>query len=197
MAVPLIGLTGGMGAGKSTALAALHRLGAEVLSSDQVVHELYEDPEVVDAVVARLGAGVAPEGKIDRGAVAQAVFAEPAQREWLEGLIWPLVGQRIAAWIERVRSQSPPPRAAVLEVPLLFEAGMERGYDATIAIVADESKIAERTADRGLVGVSQRNSLQLSQEEKASRATFVVSNDGDVKDLRSKLCDVLDALGAE
>ncbi len=194
MAVPLIGLTGGMGAGKSTALAALHRLGAEVLSSDQVVHELYEEPEVVDAVVARLGAGVAPEGKIDRGAVARAVFADPAQREWLEGLIWPLVGQRIAAWIERVRRQSPPPRAAVLEVPLLFEAGMERGYDATIAIVADESKIAERTADRGLVGVSQRNSLQLSQEEKAQRANFVVHNDGDLEELERELSGVLDNL---
>lgn len=194
MAVPLIGLTGGMGAGKSTALAALHRLGAEVLSSDQVVHELYEEPEVVDAVVARLGAGVASEGKIDRSAVAQAVFADPAQREWLEGLIWPLVGQRIAAWIERVRSQSPPPRAAVLEVPLLFEAGMERGYDATIAIVADESRIAERTADRGLVGVSQRNSLQLSQEEKAQRASFVVHNDGDLEELERELSGVLDNL---
>lgn len=194
MAVPLIGLTGGMGAGKSTALAALHRLGAEVISSDQVVHELYEQPEVVDAVVARLGADVAPEGKVDRAAVAQAVFADPAQREWLEGLIWPLVGQRIAAWIERVRGQSPPPRAAVLEVPLLFEAGMERGYDATIAIVAEESKIAERTADRGLVGVSQRNSLQLSQEEKAQRASFVVHNDGDLEELERELSGVLDNL---
>jgi dephospho-CoA kinase len=192
MAVPLIGLTGGMGAGKSTALAALHRLGAEVISSDQVVHDLYQEPEVVDAVVERLGAGVAPEGRIDRGAVAQAVFADPAQREWLEGLIWPLVGRRIAAWIERVRSQSPAPRAAVLEVPLLFEAGMERGYDATIAIVADESKIAQRTADRGLVGVSQRNSLQLSQEEKAKRASFVVRNDGNLEELERELSGVLD-----
>lgn len=194
MAVPLIGLTGGMGAGKSTALAALRRLGAEVLSSDEVVHRLYEEPAVVDAVVARLGAAVAPEGKIDRGAVAEAVFADPAQREWLEGLIWPLVGERIAAWIERVRQQSPPPRAAVLEVPLLFESGLDRGYDATIAVVADEQTIARRTADRGLVGVSQRNSRQLSQQEKAERASFVVHNDGDLEELERELSGVLDNL---
>lgn len=194
MAAPLIGLTGGMGAGKSTALAALRRLGAEVLSSDEVVHRLYEEPAVVDAVVARLGAAVAPEGKIDRGAVAEAVFADPAQREWLEGLIWPLVGERIAAWIERVRRQSPPPRAAVLEVPLLFESGLDRGYDATIAVVADEQTIARRTADRGLVGVSQRNSRQLSQREKAERASFVVHNDGDLEELERELSGVLDNL---
>lgn len=194
MAVPLIGLTGGMGAGKSTALAALRRLGAEVLSSDEVVHRLYEEPAVVDAVVARLGAAVAPEGKIDRGAVAEAVFADPAQREWLEGLIWPLVGERIAAWIEHVRQQSPPPRAAVLEVPLLFESGLDRGYDATIAVVADEQTIARRTADRGLVGVSQRNSRQLSQREKAERASFVVHNDGDLEELERALSGVLDNL---
>lgn len=197
MAVPLIGLTGGMGAGKSTALAALQSLGAEVLSTDEVVHGLYAEPAVVQAVVERLGEQVAPNGEVDRAAVAKAVFDDPAQREWLEGLLWPLVGQRIGEWIERVRAQDPPPRAAVLEVPLLFESGFDHGCDATIAIVADGQKIAQRTADRGLIGVGQRNERQLSQEEKASRATFVVSNDGDVEELRSKLSDALGALRVE
>lgn len=197
MAVPLIGLTGGMGAGKSTALAALQSLGAEALSTDEVVHGLYTEPAVVQAVVERLGGQAAPNGEIDRAAVAEAVFEDPAQRQWLEGLLWPLVGQRIAEWIERVRAQDPLPRAAVLEVPLLFESGFDRGCDATIAIVADGQTIAQRTADRGLVGVGQRNERQLSQQEKASRATFVVSNDGDVEELRSKLCDVLGALRVE
>lgn len=194
MAVPLIGLTGGMGAGKSTALEALSRLGAEVLSSDEVVHGLYREQAVIEAVVAQMGKQVAPQGEIDRAAVASAVFADPAKRQWLEGLIWPLVGARIGAWIERVRAQSPPPRAAVLEVPLLFESGFDRGCDATIAVLATEETIARRTADRGLVGVVQRNDRQLSQPEKAGRATFVVHNDGDVAELERELSRVLDNL---
>jgi dephospho-CoA kinase len=184
-----------MGAGKSTALAALQRLGAEVLSTDEVVHELYGRQAVIDAVVARFGEEVAPEGKIDRGAIAKAVFAEPAQREWLEQLVWPLVGERIAAWIEDVRQQTPQPRAAVLEVPLLFESGLDRGYDATVAVVADEQTIAQRTAERGLLGVRQRNDRQLSQQEKAARATYVVHNDGDLEELEHELSSVLDNLG--
>lgn len=194
MAVPLIGLTGGMGAGKSTALAALQRLGAEVLSTDEVVHRLYAEPEVVHAVSARLGEQVAPGGEVDRSAIAKAVFADAAQREWLEGLLWPLVGQRIGQWIERVRSQDPPPRAAVLEVPLLFESGFDQGCEATIAVVADEQTIARRTADRGLVGVGQRNERQLSQQQKAQRASFVVHNDGDLAELEQELSGVLDNL---
>lgn len=184
-----------MGAGKSTALDALKRLGAEVLSTDEVVHELYHDPQVVEAVITRLGEGVAPGGEIDRAAVAGAVFADQAQREWLEQLLWPLVGQRVAGWIERVRAAQPPPRAAVLEVPLLFESGFDQGCDATIAIVADERTIARRTADRGLVGVRERGGRQLSQQQKAARASFVVSNDGDPEELRHKLSSLLDNLG--
>jgi dephospho-CoA kinase len=194
MAVPLIGLTGGMGAGKSTALTILRSLGAETLSSDQVVHDLYREPAVVQALVAHFGEEVAEDGAIDRDRLAKAVFADPAQREWLERLTWPLVGQRIGAWIAGVRRQDPPPRAAVLEVPLLFESGLDRGYDATIAIVGHEGTIARRTASRDLVGVSERNQRQLSQAEKAARATYVVHNDGDRSELERELSSVLDNL---
>src|SRR5581483_9120191 len=96
--VPFVGLTGGIGAGKSTALAALERLGAAVLSTDAVVHELYDSAEVRDAVVARFGASVARGGVIDRGALARAAFAGPEERAWLEGLLWPRVGSRMTAW---------------------------------------------------------------------------------------------------
>src|SRR5581483_6173021 len=131
--VPFIGLTGGIGAGKSTALAALERLGAAVLSTDAVVHELYESPEVRDAVAERFGEQVAPNGVVDRAALARAAFADPGDRAWLEGLLWPRVGKRIAGWREEPRHRHPPPRAAAVEVPLLFESGMEGAFDATIA----------------------------------------------------------------
>lgn len=134
---PLVGLTGGMGAGKSTALAALQRLGAAVLSTDALVHEIYEgDARLRDALMERWGAEVAPGGAVDRDAVARRAFADRRERAWLEGQLWPLVGERVATWIAAQRARQPPPRALVVEVPLLFEAGMERLYDATIAVVA-------------------------------------------------------------
>jgi dephospho-CoA kinase len=194
-AVPFVGLTGGMGAGKSTALKALVDLGAQVLSTDAVVHELYGDKRVRDAVVERWGAEVAPGGAIDRSAVAAKAFAGGEQeRKWLESLLWPLVGARIAAWLEHVRALRPAPRAAVVEVPLLFEAGMERGFDATIAVIAQEQTRRERAAGRGHALADERAARQLSQEEKAHRATFVVRNDGTEADLRRELADVLGKL---
>lgn len=191
-AVPFVGLTGGMGAGKSTALTALQELGAQVLSTDVVVHELYGDERVRDAVVERWGDEVAPGGVVDRGAVAAKAFAGGEQeRRWLEGLLWPLVGARIAGWLEHVRALRPFPKAAVVEVPLLFEAGMEGGFDATIAVIAQEQTRHRRADGRGHALADERVARQLTQEEKAERATFVVRNDGSVEDLRRELAEVL------
>jgi dephospho-CoA kinase len=194
--VPLVGLTGGLGAGKSTALAALERLGAAVLSTDAVVHELYaDDDRLRRAVVERWGDQIAPGGKVDRAAIARTAFASERERKWLEGLLWPLVGERVALWLSRSRAQAPAPRAAVVEVPLLFEAGMEGLYDATIAVVAEEDTRRERAAGRGHELVEERSARQLTQDEKAARATFTVRNDGTEQELEAKLSDILDKLG--
>jgi dephospho-CoA kinase len=193
--VPFVGLTGGLGAGKSTALAALRRLGAEVISSDDIVHGLYEEPDVRDAVVARFGADVAPDGTVDRDRLAGRAFARAEDRRWLEALLWPRVGERVASWLEGARAAEPPPRAAVVEVPLLFEAGLDGAYDATIAIVTDDALRRERAEARGHVAVEERSARQLSQREKAERATYVVSNDGSVEDLEGELSSVLAMLG--
>ncbi|MFL5843818.1 MAG: dephospho-CoA kinase [Solirubrobacteraceae bacterium] len=192
--VPFVGLTGGMGAGKSTALAALERLGAVTLSTDAVVHELYEDPEVVGLVVERWGPDVAPGGVVDRSRIAAAAFASPEEREWLEQLLWPRVGQRVVEFRERAMAMEPPPRAAVVETPLLFEAGMDQAYDATIAVVADEAIRADRAAARGHHSVDERSARQLPQDEKARRATYAVQNSGTVAALEGVLSDVLDKL---
>ncbi len=181
-----------MGAGKSTALAALAGLGAEVLSSDQVVHDLYAaDDRLRRAVVERWGEEVAPGGVVDRDAVARRVFASPEQRAWLESVVWPLVGARVAQWLQEARARRPPPPAAVVEVPLLFEAGLGDGYDATIAVVAAEDVRRERAAARGHELADERVARQLPQEEKARRASFVVRNDGSVEQLQAQLSDVL------
>lgn len=190
--MPFVGLTGGMGAGKSTALTALRRLGAAVLSTDEVVHELYAGEAVRAAVLGRWGAEVlAPDGAVDRAAVAARAFAGEDERRWLEGLLWPLVGERIGAWLTEVRARSPAPRAAVVEVPLLFEAGMQGIFDATIAVVADEALRRARAEGRGHALADERVARQLPQEEKARRATFAVRNEGTVEELTAKLSEIL------
>jgi dephospho-CoA kinase len=191
VAVPFVGLTGGLGAGKSTALAALEDLGAATLSTDAVVHELYGSDEVRDAVVERWGAEVAPGGVVDRRAVAAHAFADPQERAWLEGLLWPRVGRRVAEWREDVTRREPPPRAAVVETPLLFEAGLEGMYDATIAVVAPEDVRAARAAARGHHAVDERAARQLSQDEKAQRATFALVNAGTIADMELELSAIL------
>jgi dephospho-CoA kinase len=195
---PFIGLTGGIGAGKSTALAALERLGAASLSTDRVVHELYESPDVRDAVVARFGPEVIdpahPESGIDRGALAGRAFASDEGRRWLEELLWPRVGARMTAWRREQETADPPPRALVVEVPLLFESGLDRGYEATIAVIADEAVRHERASGRGHQALDERTARQLTQEEKSQRATYTVVNDGTEAELESKLSAILDTL---
>lgn len=199
-AVPFIGLTGGLGAGKSTALALLGELGAAVISADAIVHELYLGEPLRTLVVERWGDGVIhAEGHIDRSRIAEQVFAAPAERQWLEGVIWPLVGQRMhefreAADVAFQLDDADAPRAAIVETPLLFEAGMAPLYDATIAVIAPEDVRTARAAARGHAAVSERDARQLSQQAKADLADHVVVNDGSVEHLRERLAMVLDVI---
>jgi dephospho-CoA kinase len=194
--IPFIGLTGGIGSGKSTALEALERLGAATLSTDAVVHELYGCGQIADAVAARFGDTVVRDGAIDRSQLARVAFASGDERAWLEQLLWPRVGERIARWRAELERVEPAPRAAVVEVPLLFESGMEGIFDGTIAVVADESTREQRAAARGHEALAQRATRQLSQQEKSQRATYTVVNDGTVADLGRKLSVILDMLQA-
>lgn len=189
--VPFVGLTGGLGAGKSEALRALEELGAAVLSTDQVVHDLLASEEIRDLVVDRLGAEVAPEGALDRSLIAQRVFGDEEARSWLEGVLWPRVGERVAARKAELDGVEPAPRAAVVEVPLLFESGMEAVFEHTIAVVADEEVRSERAGGRGHAALDERTGRQLSQEEKSQRADFIVRNDGTLAELKASLSTVL------
>jgi len=192
--IPYIGLTGGIGAGKSTALEALQRLGAATLSTDRVVHDLYGDDDVKQAVMERFGPSVVQDGAVDRSALARLAFATPEDRGWLEQMLWPRVSARIVEWRHELEQASPSPQVAVVEVPLLFESGMESAFDATIAVIADEDVRAQRAGSRGHEALAERSSRQLSQQEKAERATYVVTNDDSIETLESKLSAVLDML---
>jgi dephospho-CoA kinase len=172
----------------------LERLGAATLSTDAVVHDLLTGPELRGLLVERWGEEVAPVAAVDRAAVARIVFERPEEREWLQGVLWPRVGERMAEWRAGLDKRDPPPRAAVVEVPLLFESGMEAVFDKTIAVVADEDVRAERAGARGHEGLEGRTSAQLSQREKSQRADFTVRNDGTLPELEGKLSELLDSL---
>jgi dephospho-CoA kinase len=186
--VIFVGLTGGIGSGKSEALAAFDRLGVPTLSTDAVVHDLLGTDEVRDLLRERWGDRVLADGDVDRAAVASIVFEHPEELSWLEGTLFPRVGMRMAAWRAELE---PGAEVAVVEVPLLFEARIEGAFDAVVAVVADEARRAERAEERGHRGLEGRSGRQLSQEEKASRADHVIRNDGTIADLEAAVGEVL------
>ena len=185
MAGPLkIGLTGGIAAGKSEALAAFERLGAETISSDAVVHELLDSEPLLSRLTERWGAEIAPDGVVDRTKVGEIVFARPEELSWLESQIHPLVGERIGGWLQSLPEGT---EVAVVEVPLLFESEMDGVFDTTVAVVADDPIRRARAEPRGQALVGEREARQLAQEEKASRAEHVVENEGTIEDLEREL----------
>jgi dephospho-CoA kinase len=186
-----IGLTGGIAAGKSEALAAFGRLGAATISSDAVVHELLETEPLLTRLVERWGSEAAPGGKVDRDRIGSIVFADPGQLKWLEAQIHPLVGDRIGGWLADLPEDA---EVAVVEVPLLFESGMDGVFDTTVAVVASEQVRRERAQARGHALVDEREARQLAQDEKASRAGHVVENDGSVEDLERELSALVEKL---
>lgn len=186
-----IGLTGGIAAGKSEALAAFSRLGAATLSSDAVVHELLDSEPLVGRLVERWGAEIAPDGTVDRTRVGEIVFADPDQLTWLEQQIHPLVGERIGGWLATLPSDA---EVAVIEVPLLFESGMEKAFDTTVAVVTEDELRRERAAARGHALVDEREARQLAQDEKAARAAHIVANDGSIEDLERALSALIERL---
>jgi dephospho-CoA kinase len=189
-----VGLTGGIGAGKSEALAAFERLGAATLSTDRVAHDLLEDDEVRSALVERWGEEIAPGGAVDREKVSEIVFSDRGELEWLESVTHPRVGAHVLDWRQ---SLGPEVGVAVVEVPLLFEAAMEDAFDATVAVVADDQLRDARLRERGQGGLAGREERQLDQAEKARRADHVIRNDASLDELESEVRKVIDELTAK
>jgi dephospho-CoA kinase len=187
-----IGLTGGIAAGKSEALAAFERIGVPTVSSDAIVHELLETEPLLSRLVERWGQEVAPEGRVDRERIGAIVFADRDQLSWLEAQIHPLVGERIGAWLEALPEGT---EIGAVEVPLLFESGMEGAFDTTVAVVASDAVRRDRAEARGHALVDAREARQLAQEEKAERAAHVVENDGSIEELERQLSALVEKLG--
>jgi dephospho-CoA kinase len=189
-----VGLTGGIGAGKSEALAAFERLGTATLSTDRVAHDLLEDDEVRAALVGRWGEEVAPGGTVDREKVSEIVFNDREELDWLEGVTHPRVGAHVLEWRQGL---DPEVALAVVEVPLLFEAAMEDAFDATVAIVADDELRDARLRERGQGGFVGREGRQLDQGEKERRADHVIRNDASLEELESEVRKLIEQLTAK
>ncbi len=188
-----IGLTGGIAAGKSEALAAFERLGAATISSDAVVHELLDSEPLLGRLTGRWGKEIAPGGKVDRNKVGEVVFADPEELAWLEAQIHPLVGERIGAWLASLPVDCD---VAVVEVPLLFESEMGGVFQTTVAVVTSDEVRRARAEARGHTLVGEREARQLPQEEKASRAEHVIENEGSLEDLERALSALVEKLRA-
>ena len=190
-----VAITGGIGAGKSTALECFRRHGAATVSSDEIVHHLLAtDPEVKRALVERLGAEILGEdGAPDRERIAFRVFKDRDALDFLEKLLHPLVSREYMTWREQLAELPNPPAVCVTEVPLLYEVGAETRFDKVVVITAP-TKLRE--ARRG--GWSDdRGSRLVPDREKAKRADFTYVNTGTPDDLDDWVAELMATLTAE
>ncbi len=180
----VLGLTGGIGSGKSTVSSLLERKGAVVIDADRVVRELQRPGEpVFDAMVEAFGPGiVAADGTLDRQAVADLVFGDDEKLKTLNGIVHPAVGVRMA---EQLAELAGTDRVVVLDVPLLVEG---KGYDTAATIVVDvhpDLAVQRLVEHRGFTEADARARMarQASREERLAKADVVIENSGRVDDL--------------
>lgn len=196
MARPIaVAITGGIGAGKSEALASFRRHGAATVSSDEIVHRLLrEDPVVGKTLVERFGDGILDEaGQIDRSAIAEIVFADREALDWLESLLHPLVVQEYLEWREQLAALPNPPPLTATEVPLLYEVGGQDRFDAVVVVTAPPKVRAGRTE----VDAEEREQRLLPDTVKVAQADFAYVNDGSIEDLDAFVGEVMEELTAE
>ena len=189
---PIIGIIGGIGAGKSTVARLLSELGCLVVDSDALARQALLDPVVVDTLVQWWGREILdPQGQIDRRAVAEIVFARPTERKRLESLVHPWIEKRRLAMFSAAPDAAP---ALVIDAPLLIEAGIDQQCDAVLFVSADRSIRLDRLAqNRGWSDreLDQREESQLPLDAKRTRADYVVDNDGDLPSLTGQVSRTL------
>src|SRR5690554_5440335 len=193
----VVGLTGSIGAGKSSVARLLQAHGALVIDADALARQATDDPEVLASIARELGPGLVVYGRLDRQATARRVFDDPAARAALNGIVHPWVGRRrLELQAAAARTPDPPP-VIVHDVPLLFETGLDAAMAATVVVTAPlETRVARVVARSGLPPeeVRARDAAQLPQAEKARRADFVVDNAGDEAALEREVARLWPAL---
>jgi len=190
MAVPIVGLTGGIGAGKSTVAAILAELGARVIDADRIGHEVYlPGSEGFRRVVEAFGPGVVgTDGSIDRRALGALVFADPAARARLNAIVHPLIGAELQRRLVAARDADR--RPIVIEAAIMLEAGWRGLVDRVWVVAArPEHAVARVVASRGLSAaeVERRLAAQMPDAERRRLADLVIENDGDPAALRREV----------
>ncbi len=181
----ILGITGGMGGGKSTASRFFEAAGFRRIDSDRIVRdELLTSPEVVARIAGRFTDAVTAGGEVQRPVLAAHIFANDADRVWLEELLHPLVYER---W--RILLESAPAANWVVEAPLLFEQNLENWFDFTVCVATTYHQQFARLIERGIPQslAEQRISKQLPLAQKIEKADFVLSNDGTPEFLRMQV----------
>jgi len=178
--IPVIGVAGGIGSGKSAFARALGKLGARVFDADVSARRAMDDPDVRATLTSWWGPDVSgADGKVDRARIASIVFEDASARRRLEDLIHPVVRADAAAFIEEARRTGA--RAVVLDVPLLFESGMDAMCTLVVFVEASpEVRAARVAATRGWAAreLTRREAAQWPIDEKRRRSGVVVMNDG-------------------
>ena len=188
-----IGLTGGIACGKSVVLEMFKEAGWHTLSADALVHELLDhDPEVIEAVISKFGIEVkASDASLNKKAIAKVVFADSQQREWLEGLLHPLVQKR---WTSALDEE--PDKNWVVEIPLLFEKKLEKDFDLVVCLSSSRENQLERLQSRGMneADAEARIASQAPQAEKIEKSDFVLTNTGSLNFLRKQFQILIESL---
>jgi dephospho-CoA kinase len=187
-----VAITGGIGAGKSTALESFRRHGAATVSSDEIVHHLLAtDAEVKRALVDRLGAEMLDDdGVPDRERIALRVFKDREALGFLEKLLHPLVSREYMTWREQLAALPDPPKVCVTEVPLLYEVGAETRFDKVVFVTAP-GKLREA---RGGGSTDDREARLIPDREKAKRADFTYVNTGTPDELDAWVAELMATL---
>ena len=187
-AVLLVGLTGGIGSGKSSVSSLLADRGAVVIDADAITRELQQPGEpVFDAMVERFGPGiVASDGTLDRPAVADLVFSDPDALKDLNGLVHPAVGAEIA---RRLEAELETDHVVVLDVPLLVESGRDDLGGLIVVDTDPEIAVQRLVEQRGFREADARARIarQASRDERLARADFVIENDGTRDELEQRV----------
>ncbi len=192
-----IGVTGGIGAGKSEVLRLLKSRGAAVLSADKVAHRLLSRPVIRRKLVRRFGREIlGPRGGIVRALLAKAAFKTKATQGALNKILHPPIRDEINRWRRRQASRSRPPRWAVVEVPLLHEEGWAGLFDGVLSVHASEKTRVQRLGKRGWSDkeTRRRHRLQWSSARKNRLSDWVLMNDGSRDLLARRVSDWLRAL---
>lgn len=191
--LPKIAVTGGLSCGKTTVCHLFQQLGAYTVSADEMVHQLLTpDSEPGQKVIEWLGPTVLCAGKIDRKRVAALIFSDPQKVKKIESLLHPLVRTTIQQAYDHAKNRSLY-SLFVAEIPLLFEAAMEKDFDAVVTVVADPT-LAQKRYKGSPEDFNQRNAFQLPLKEKMEKSQFILFNNGSQEELKSEVLKIYNQL---